>query len=421
VADADGSDEKEVAAIDYPESLEYPAWSPDGEWIACAAGHSWGGKFMYVVAMRVGEWKLRQVSAQKWRWIGQMGWLAGSDGLLMVASDETSSPRQVWHLSFPGGEARRVTNDSATYVRMSLSSEARSLVALQQNRVTNVWLLPAEDPSRVRQITFGAGGYRGRLAWTPDGKIVCDSEVGEAATISVLDADGSNPKNLLGDLTGRVTAGLGAVTPDGRRIVYYSDLNGGVRHIWRMNVDGGDPIRLTGGTGESDPTVTPDGRWVVYTRLRTKDSEHPTLWKVSIDGGEPAQLTSEFTMRPAVSPDGKLIACFYAEEGKLDLSLAVFPFEGGRLLKTFPLPTGGTLDVAWTPDGRGLVYAKNPEDETSALWVQPLDGGPPRQLAGFENDQIFGFEWSRDGTQLACVRGLLATNVVLIQDFKAPE
>jgi Tol biopolymer transport system component len=376
---------------------------------------------MYVVAMRVGEWKLRQVSAQKWRWIGQMGWLAGSDGLLMVASDETSSPRQVWHLSFPGGEARRVTNDSATYVRMSLSSEARSLVALQQNRVTNVWLLPAEDPSRVRQITFGAGGYRGRLAWTPDGKIVCDSEVGEAATISVLDADGSNPKNLLGDLTGRVTAGLGAVTPDGRRIVYYSDLNGGVRHIWRMNVDGGDPIRLTGGTGESDPTVTPDGRWVVYTRLRTKDSEHPTLWKVSIDGGEPAQLTSEFTMRPAVSPDGKLIACFYAEEGKLDLSLAVFPFEGGRLLKTFPLPTGGTLDVAWTPDGRGLVYAKNPEDETSALWVQPLDGGPPRQLAGFENDQIFGFEWSRDGTQLACVRGLLATNVVLIQDFKAPE
>jgi len=73
VANADGGDVKEVAAIDYPESLEYPAWSPDGRWIVCAAGHSWGGKHTYVIAMGVGEWKLRQVSAQKWRWIGQTG------------------------------------------------------------------------------------------------------------------------------------------------------------------------------------------------------------------------------------------------------------------------------------------------------------------------------------------------------------
>lgn len=109
--------------------------------------------------MRVGEWKLRPVSAQKWRWIGQMGWLADSSGLLMVASDEASASRQVWRLSYPGGEARRITNDPASYVRMSLSSDARSLVTLQQSRVTNVWLLPAEDMSRARQITFGAGGY----------------------------------------------------------------------------------------------------------------------------------------------------------------------------------------------------------------------------------------------------------------------
>ena len=52
------------------------------------------------------------------------------------------------------------------------------------------------------------------------------------------DADGSNQKNLLGDLTGRVTVGLGTVTSDGRYIVYYSDLNGGVRHIWRMDIIG---------------------------------------------------------------------------------------------------------------------------------------------------------------------------------------
>jgi len=425
VARADGSGVQEVAAIDYPENLEYPAWSPDGQWIACAAGHSWGGKNMYVVAARVGEWKLKPVSTKKWRWIGQMGWLADSNGLLMVASDEASAPRQVWHLSYPGGAARRVTNDSATYIRMSLSPEARSLVALQQNLVTNVWLIPGEDPSRARQITFGAGGYGGRLSWTPDGKIVYDAEVGEATTISVMGADGGRPKNLLGDLTGRVNAGLGAVTADGRYIVYYSDLDGGVRHIWRMNVDGGDPIQLTSGSGEDHPSCSPDGRWVVYTRLEAKGGEPPTLWKVSIDGGTPVQLTDEFTMRPSVSPDGKLVACLYSEAGKPGGKFAVFPLEGGPPVKVFPqLPrttVRTTGHVAWMPDGRGLIYAENPDDNASALWVQPLDGGPPRQLARFENDRIFGFAWSRDGKQLACVRGLLATNAVLIKDFKATE
>jgi hypothetical protein len=58
-----------------------------------------------------------------------------------------------------------------------------------------------------------------------------------------------------------------------------------------------------------------------------------------------------------------------------------------------------TLPVAlgkWTPDSRGLIYADPcaPVD----LWVQPLDGGVPRQLTRFPADgqQIWGFGWSDD-------------------------
>jgi len=39
-------------------------------------------------------------------------------------------------------------------------------------------------------------------------------------------------------------------------------------------------------------------------------------------------------------------------------------------------------------------------------------------MAEFETDRIFGYDWSRDGKHLACVRGLWATNVVLIKGFK---
>ena len=80
-------------------------------------------------------------------------------------------------------------------------------------------------------------------------------------------------------------------------------------------------------------------------------------------------------MRPAVSPDGKLVACLYLEPGKFAGKVAIFPFEGRRPVKVFPLPAGGTSSVAWTPDGRGLVYAENPADDATTLWVQPLEGG----------------------------------------------
>jgi len=50
--------------------------------------------------------------------------------------------------------------------------------------------------------------------------------------------------------------------------------------------------------------------------------------------------------------------------------------------------------------------------------MQPLDGGPPRQVTDFKSDRIFGFEWSRDGKQLALARGTESSDVVLISGFR---
>jgi hypothetical protein len=47
-----------------------------------------------------------------------------------------------------------------------------------------------------------------------------------------------------------------------------------------------------------------------------------------------------------------------------------------------------------------------------------IDGGEMKRLTEFETDRIFGFDWSRDGKYLACVRRLWATNVVLIKNFR---
>jgi Tol biopolymer transport system component len=73
--------------------------------------------------------------------------------------------------------------------------------------------------------------------------------------------------------------------------------------------------------------------------------------------------------------------------------------------------------VRWTADGRFLTYIDT-HDGVSNIWSRPVDGGAPRQLTDFKADQIFRFAWSRDGKRLACSRGAIANDVILIRDLK---
>jgi Tol biopolymer transport system component len=70
--------------------------------------------------------------------------------------------------------------------------------------------------------------------------------------------------------------------------------------------------------------------------------------------------------------------------------------------------------VRWVPGGWGLAYLDSPGG-VSNIWVQPLDGSPPRQLSDFKAERIDSFDWSADGRWLAVVRGAETSDVVLIE------
>ena len=146
------------------------------------------------------------------------------------------------------------------------------------------------------------------------------------------------------------------------------------------------------------------------------------ILKVPIDGGEPVKLIGNaFLIGPVISPDGKLIACWRAST---DVSLAlmtlvIFPFEGGQFVKTLEIPPTTNTSVApcWASDDGSLLYIDT-RHGVSNIWSQPLDGGPPKQLTNFMSDLIFSFGWSRDGKQLACARGSVTNDVILISNFR---
>jgi Tol biopolymer transport system component len=180
-----------------------------------------------------------------------------------------------------------------------------------------------------------------------------------------------------------------------------------------MDINGGNLVQLTQGGTKDGPHCSPDSKWVIYTGV---GSGKPTLWKVSIDGGEPVQLTKTFSRLPRVSPNGKLIACFYSnEESGVRSRLALLPFDGGEPVKVFPQTIYADYPAKWTPDGRALTYT---DPSLSNIWLQPVEGGEPKKLTDFTNDLIFGYEWSPDGKRLACVRGIWERDLVLIKNFR---
>ena len=91
----------------------------------------------------------------------------------------------------------------------------------------------------------------------------------------------------------------------------------------------------------------------------------------------------------------------------------------GQLPATFTFPPSGTVATVtrWSTDGRAILYSVN-ANNVSNIWSQRIDGSPAKQITEFKDSLITGFAWSRDGKQLACARGALMRDAVLVTDVK---
>jgi Tol biopolymer transport system component len=416
IANADGMGERQLAArhgdeFFYNQSFSRVSWSPDGKTLASPVGNL-AENYMSVVTISVESGALKFFTGQRWQTVEQVAWLIDGSGLLVTAQERGADPFtfNIWQVSYPAGEARKITTDLNSYRTISLTSEGSLLTAVQAQGTANIWVMPAFDVARATQITQGTN-LNGPHSWTPDGKLVYTSNAAGSFDLYLIDPRGGNPKQLTAN--SRIN-GFPSVSPDGRYIVFVSTRTG-APHIWRIDSNGENPKQLTNKV-DSLPYVSPDGQWVVYTN----DANKPTVWKVAIDGGQPVQITDKFSLSPVISPDGKQVACYYAEEPNTPIKLAILTFEGGEPLKILALPnvnpdTAHTL--RWTLDGRAIVY-RIIRGGVGNLWEQPIDGSPPKQLTNFTSDRIFFFDISRDGKQISLSRGTVTSDVVLISNFK---
>ena len=421
IANVDGTNERELAAKNFPDRFAPlffvgPSWSPDGKIVAATVNTIGGAS--NVVGFSVGDGKEQNLSQQPWPFTARVQWLPDMSGLLVVAGDSPSNA-QLWLINHPEGTTRRVTNDLSTYRAIGLTQDGKKFTTVQAQGLVNLWVVPNGDTAKGSRLSTGNvsfySAYGNNIAWTPDGAIVFVSTEGGNANIWITKPEGGDRKQLTPNGAMNFSP---IVSADGKYIVF-TVWRSGRRNLWRMNIDGSNPVQLTFGLIDSFPSITPDSRWVIYTAT---NGGKPTLWKVSIDGGTPVQITDHVTTMAVISHDGKFIAYTYPESADMSAPpnrLRVITFDDGKEVKTFNIPASGTvLSIAqWAHDNKSILYTVT-ANNISNIWSQPIDGGPAKQVTDFKEMLITAFAWSRDGKQLACTRGNLLRDAVLITDLK---
>ena len=439
IANADGSGNRVLATLTGTSSnfQAGPAWSPDGRTVVVS---------LMLVGDRAGfvldSISLLNGTVRQVFWhpgvIGRPLWLPDSETAL-AELDDPAGQGQLWAISLREGKKRRITNDLANWgIRIEATRDAHTVSAIQWSVVANLWLAPAANLLKTRQITDGKLPMIAAVA-RPDGKILAVSGNDE---IWVMNGDGTEftPFSSLHDVAPPVMCGsfvvttsysIGAVAtakagPDtlkttklasGRLIVQRS-YQSGLAEIMRVDQDGLNPTKLAGGLLYS-PTCSPDGKFVFYISMGAPQR----IMRVPIQGGD-SQIVGDVpgptvrgTMR--VSPDGRFLAFPFDQERPKPLSkLAIVSARTGETVKTFDAPGAIYREscLRWSPDGKGLQYLLTKGDVTN-IWDQPISGGPPHQVTKFTTGRIFDFNWTADG-ELLLSRGEVTSDVVLLSALR---
>src|SRR5437588_9284454 len=228
---------------------------------------------MTVAAVSVTDGTVRPITSPKWLAVGRTAWLRDGTGLVFSADEDVT---QIWYVSYPDGNVRRVTNDANEYGTGSVSITADSSIigTIQAERVSNIFVAPATDAATAKRTTADASGLArpSGLSWTPDGKLVYSTIASGNADIWIVNADGTGSRQLTNDPA--VDTGP-EVSPDGRYIVFQSTRSGR-NNLWRMDFEGGNLKQLTSGGDDAIPNFSPDGKWVVYDAITTFDMRKVT-------------------------------------------------------------------------------------------------------------------------------------------------
>ena len=373
----------------------FPAWSPDGRWIAFLRLLANNRAAILLISPLGGpERKLTEISLySQVAYVlsvnpPRVAWSADSGSLIIVDRESPVQPPGLFSLALETGEKHRITSPpgSFTDAGAAVSPDGKSVVFTRSSsNIGNGDLYVARLTADLKlagepkRLTFD-NEQNGHPAWTPDGRDVIFSSARGGGTLGlwrISAAGGSEPQRLssIGE-----DAIFPAISRQGKRMVYtkYSlDSN-----IWSIEINrpGGaqnlPSVPLVASTRQDVmPEFSPDGRKVAFSSDR---SGYFQIWVCNADGSNAIQLTSlkGTSFHPAWSPDGQRIA-FSSNSGGRD-NIYVMNADGGKPA----LVTTGSVGGNWptfSHDGKWIYFGSDTNGR-SEIWRAPSQGGDAVQL-----------------------------------------
>ena len=144
-------------------------------------------------------------------------------------------------------------------------------------------------------------------------------------------------------------------TPDGERVLFYSDRDGGGLFSKLVDTPGEAELVMTGrqGTVFIEPGAwSADGRTLVFWDA---GAALPDIGLLSMEGDPASELllaTESVENGPSISRAGNWIAYASTETGQREVYVQRFPGLGDKL----PISTDGGQQPVWSPDGSELFY-----------------------------------------------------------------
>jgi len=406
------------------------AWSHSHDRFACA-NSSTGG---LTVIGRNGEDR-RELIPQDRLGVSAPAWsndddaiafVRGNSGFLIGSDIGNIAPSSIWIIDAKGGTPVKVTDDSHLNTSPAWTDDGFLFVStLGGARDIYMQRLESDHSMNGGAVRITTGLNPHTISISNDGKVLTYSVFNTVANIWTATADGSdidNARNAKPVTTGSQTVEFGAVSPDGKWLVYDSNLNGN-QDIYRVLLSGGEAEQLTKNSYDDfHPAWSPNGKEIVFYSLKNGTRD---IFVMSADGtnirpvyegpGEqrlPAfygndvihfmtfpdsvfevkrEKNGEWT-RPRVASNGGVVPAMYSPDGKWLVQIrSDGPYlsrsdgsNAQRIVLANPQLLSGIGGAGpWSPDSRHFYSSIRESDGTSSIWQIPVNGDAERRILHF--------------------------------------
>ncbi len=331
----------------------------------------------------------------------------GSQFAFVWDGGQENTRRQLYVSMAGQGTPLKLTNtpgSGAAFPAWSPGGQSIAFVRVTPGKPDELIVIPAlGGPERK----IDEGVLLRRPGWSPDGKwLYCSSQVSPLHFALFAEPSGGGDRRKLTDPpAGAIGDFDPSVSPDGRLLVFARAVADHNNDIFvadlRDGNNAGTPRRLTSDLKtKRSPVFTADGKGVVY--VAGEASSFLAMYRVPPSGGPPVRMEGigDYAVDLTIAPKGRRLV--YSRTFR-DLNLWRRPLPAAPSGPGSPAGSPGKFlsstryedSPAYSPDGKRIAFSSN-RGGVRQIWVADADGSNPAPLTNFAAGIAGSPRWSPD-------------------------